>query len=209
MRPISKTTLARRTAKSKATREAKQKAALEDLGLMVKRTKIRKPRKAMTPEQKEAAAENLRKAREAKGPSKNSQYAENVRLLPDDDPLSLRTVQGWIKVQKEILSSMKGWKESKEADERNRYNIVSVYVDNLESYLRHGVWFDHKAGEHMEKNIQLKCVKMAYYADGTPKRTKGVWYPDIGLYEGNDGETFSEQKPVLKNDRKRNTRKKA
>lgn len=209
MRPISKTTLARRNAKSKATREAKQKAALEEMGLLVKRTKISKPRKAMTPEQKEAAAENLKKAREAKGQPKNSQYAEYVRNLPDEDPFSLKNVQGWLKTQKEILSSMKDWKDSKEADERNRYNIVYVYVNNLESYLRHGVWVDHKAGEHMEKNIQLKCVKMAYYADGTPKRTVGVWYPDIGLYEENDGETLSKQEPILKNDRKRNTRKKA
>jgi hypothetical protein len=209
MRPISKTALARRTAKSKATREAKQKAALDDLGITVQRTKVRKPRKPMTAEQKAVAAEALKKAREAKGPSKNLQYSEVVRNLSEDDPFSLRNVQQWIKTQKEILSSMKEWKDSKESDERNRYNIVSVYIDNLESYLRHGVWVDHKAGEHMEKNVKIRCVKMAYYPDGTPKRTKGVWYPDIGVYEGDNGETISEQKSFHKNDRKRNTRKKS
>jgi hypothetical protein len=209
MRPISKSALARRTAKSKATREAKQKVALEELGITVQKTKIKKPRKPMTAEQKVAAAEALKKAREAKGPSKNLYYSDVVRNLPEDDPFSLKNVQQWIKAQKEILSSMKEWKDSKEADERNRYNIVSVYIDNMESYLRHGVWMDHKAGAHMEKNIKIRCVKMAYYPDGTPKRTKGVWYPDIGVYEDNDGETLSKQKSFHKNDRTQRTRQKS
>jgi hypothetical protein len=209
MRPISKSALARRTAKSKATREAKQKVALEELGITVQKTKIKKPRKPMTAEQKVAAAEALKKAREAKGPSKNLYYSDVVRNLPEDDPFSLKNVQQWIKAQKEILSSMKEWKDSKEADERNRYNIVSVYIDNMESYLRHGVWMDHKAGAHMEKNIKIRCVKMAYYPDGTPKRTKGVWYPDIGVYEDNDGETLSKQKSFYKNDRTQRTRQKS
>jgi hypothetical protein len=209
MRPISKSALARRTAKSKATREAKQKVALEELGITVQKTKIKKPRKPMTAEQKVAAAEALKKAREAKGPSKNLYYSDVVRNLPEDDPFSLKNVQQWIKAQKEILSSMKEWKDSKEADERNRYNIVSVYIDNMESYLRHGVWIDHKAGAHMEKNIKIRCVKMAYYPDGTPKRTKGVWYPDIGVYEDNDGETLSKQKSFHKNDRTQRTRQKS
>ena len=209
MRPISKSALARRTAKSKATREAKQKVALEELGITVQKTKIKRPRKAMTAEQKVAAAEALKKAREAKGPSKNLYYSDVVRNLPEDDPFSLKNVQQWIKAQKEILSSMKEWKDSKEADERNRYNIVSVYIDNMESYLRHGVWMDHKAGAHMEKNIKIRCVKMAYYPDGTPKRTKGVWYPDIGVYEDNDGETLSKQKSFHKNDRTQRTRQKS
>ena len=34
-------------------------------------------------------------------------------------------------------------------------------------------------GEDEEKKTQWKCVAMAYHADGTPKRTKGVYYPDI------------------------------
>jgi hypothetical protein len=187
MRPISKAAIERRTAKAKATREAKQKAALEELGITVKKSKIKKPRKPMTAEQKAVAAEALEKAREAKGPSKNLHYSDVVRNLPEDDPFSLKNVQQWIKIQKEILSSMKEWKDSKEADERNRYNIVSVYIDNMESYLRRGVWLDNKAGAHMEKDIKIWCVKMAYYPDGTPKRTVGVWYPDIGVYEGNNG----------------------
>jgi len=208
-RPLSKAAIARRTAKAKATRQAKQKAALEDLGIDVKRKKIRKPRKPMTPEQKAKAAENLAKARAARGPSQNSQYAEEVRNLPDEDPLSLKNVKQWLKTQKEIFASMKAWKDSKDPKERDRYNEVHAYVTNLEFYLRHGVYVDNKAGEHMEKKIQLRSVKMAYYPDGTPKRTAGVRYPDIGLYEEQYGQTISEQKPVRKTSRSRRTRKKA
>lgn len=187
-RPLSKAAIARRTAKAKATRQAKQKAALEDLGIDVKRKKIRKPRKPMTPEQRAAAAERLAKARAARGPAKNSAYAEDVVALSDDHPLSLKNVKQWHKTQKEILSSIKSMKDSKEADERNKYNEVSVYVANLEQYMRTGIYMDNKAGEHMEKKITQRCLHMAYHKDGTVKRTIGVWYPDIGeVYEGDNG----------------------
>ncbi len=34
----------------------------------------------------------------------------------------------------------------------------------------------------MEHRTSKRCVAMAYHADGTPKRSVGVWYPDIGTY---------------------------
>jgi hypothetical protein len=209
-RPLSKTAIARRTAKAKATREANQKSALAELGINVERKSVRKPRKEMTPEQKAAAAERLAKAREAREPSKNSSYDEGVRNLPDEDPLSLKRVKQWLITQKEILSSVKHLKDSKEAFERSKYNEVYTYVQNLEAYLKYGVYFDHKTGEHMESKIKHTCVKMAYYPNGTPKRTVGVYYPDLGkVYEEDNGNTIFEQKPILKNGRKRSTRKKA
>lgn len=209
-RPMSKAAIARRTAKAKATREAKKKAALKNLGIDAERKKIRKPRKPMTPEQKEKARKALEKARAARGPSKNSNYAEEVRILPDDDPLSLKNVKQWIKTQKEIFASMKSFKDSKDAKERDQYNDTHAYITNLEFYLRHGVYVDHRAGEHKEKKIQQRCVKMAYYPDGTPKRTAGIYYPDLGkVYEEDNGNTVSKQKQILKTGRKRRTRKKA
>jgi hypothetical protein len=209
-RPLSKTAIARRTAKAKATREANQKSALAELGINVERKSVRKPRKEMTPEQKAAAAERLAKAREAREPSKISSYDEGVRNLPDEDPLSLKRVKQWLITQKEILSSVKHLKDSKEAFERSKYNEVYTYVQNLEAYLKYGVYFDHKTGEHMESKIKHTCVKMAYYPNGTPKRTVGVYYPDLGkVYEEDNGNTIFEQKPILKNGRKRSTRKKA
>ena len=57
---MSKTELARKNAKSKATRDAKKNAALKELGIDVKRTKIRKKRKPMTEEQHAEAIEKLK-----------------------------------------------------------------------------------------------------------------------------------------------------
>ena len=60
----------------------------------------------------------------------------------------------------------------------------------------------------MENTIQHTCVKMAYYPDGTPKRTVGVYYPDLGkVYEEDNGNTISKQESVFENGRKRRTRK--
>ena len=50
-RPITAEAAKMRASKSKATKDAKRRAALEDMGLMVERKKIRKPRKPMSDEQ--------------------------------------------------------------------------------------------------------------------------------------------------------------
>ena len=49
----------------------------------------------------------------------------------------------------------------------------------MEHYLRTGDWVSNYMGADEEMKTQWKCVAMAYHADGTPKRTKGVFYPDI------------------------------
>ena len=54
-RPITAEAAKMRASKSKATKDAKRRAALEDMGLMVERKKIRKPRKPMSDEQRQAA----------------------------------------------------------------------------------------------------------------------------------------------------------
>jgi hypothetical protein len=54
----------------------------------------------------------------------------------------------------------------------------------MEHYLRTGDWISDFMGDDEEKKTQWKCVAMAYNADGTPKRTKGVFYPDINMVWG-------------------------
>lgn len=179
---LTKAQIAARTEKAKATREANKKAALAAMGIEERPKKTRKKRKKMTEEQRKAAAERLAKARESRGPSKNLQIAEEVRLLPDEHPLSLKNVRSWIKENKELLKSMRGLKESKVAKERAHYQSVSVYIQNLESYLRNGVYTDNKYGAEQQNDIKYVVKKMAYYKDGTPKRTVGFVYPDVGLY---------------------------
>lgn len=181
-KPLTEAQIKARTKKAAATRAAKQQAAMDVLGIKP-RKKVRKGR-VMTDEQKAAAAERLKKAREARGSSEseNSQIAENVRALPDDDIFSLKNVRRWIKTNKDHLQSIRSFKDSKESKEREQYIAVEGYLANLQSYLRTGVYTDMFYGEQMQNKIKYRCTHMAYYADGTPKRSVGVWYNDIGVY---------------------------
>lgn len=181
-KPLTEAQIKARTAKAKATREAKKKAALEAMGVTpTKPKKVRKKRK-MTEEQKAAAVARLAKARENRGPSQNKLIAENVRNLPDDNPLSLKNVRSWIKENKDLLRAIKVMKDSKDAKERAKYQSVETYVANLEAYLRNGVYLDNRYGSQGQNKIKYRVTTMAYYADGTPKRTVGWLYPDVGVY---------------------------
>ena len=179
-KPMSDAQKKARVKKAAATREAKQKAAMELLG--VKERKKPRKRRTLTPEQKAAAAERLKKAREARGPAKNAMIADSVKALPDDNIFSLKNVRKWLKTNKEMLSSMKSFKDSKEAKERLQYATVETYITNLNTYLRTGEYSDMFYGEHRQNKIKYRCTTMAYYPDGTPKRSVGVLYSDIGVY---------------------------
>ena len=74
-----------------------------------KRKKVRKPRKPMTEEQKQAASARLEKAREARA-AKNPDYGqsnihESLRNLPEDHRAHPKKVRKWIKTQKELAAS--------------------------------------------------------------------------------------------------------
>lgn len=174
--------MAAKVAKMKATKAANKAKALEMIGHTERKVKkVRKKRK-MTDEQKKAAADRLAKARENRGPSQNKMIAENVRNLPEDNPLSLKNVRSWIKENKELLSSIRDFKKSKDSKERATYQDVETYVSNLESYLRDGCYRDFRYGSQMQNKISMRVTHMAYHSDGTPKRTVGWVYPDVGLY---------------------------
>tara|TARA_R110000868_G_scaffold196021_1_gene441819 strand:- start:37 stop:660 length:624 start_codon:yes stop_codon:yes gene_type:complete len=173
--------IAARVAKSKATKLAKKNSALATLGVpaRTKNSKFRKKRE-MTPDQKEAAVARLAAAREAKGPSEQLSIPEELRNIPDTDPFSPKRVRGWIRNTQLKLKSMRGMKESKEANERSLYTQQEVYLGNLQNYLRTGIYCDNRWGAEQQHRVSYKCVGMAYYLDGTPKRSVGTWYPDIG-----------------------------
>jgi hypothetical protein len=173
--------MAAKVAKMKATKAANKAKALETLGISTERKKVRKKR-SMTAEQKAAAVERLAKARANRGPAKNSQVDETVRNLPEDNPLSMKNVRSWIKENKEMLSAIKIFRDSKESKERSKFQQVQTYVANLEAYLRNGVYLDNFYGSQMQHRITHRVVVMAYNSDGTPKRTVGYVYPDCGLY---------------------------
>jgi hypothetical protein len=51
----------------------------------------------------------------------------------------------------------------------------------MEHYLRTGDWIGIFSGANEEHKVVPTCVAMAYYPDGTPKRSAGVFYPDINM----------------------------
>lgn len=181
-KPLTEAQMKARTAKMKATKAANKAKAMEAVGYVpTKIKKVRKKRK-MTEEQKAAAVARLAKARESRGPSQNKLIAEEVRNLPDENPLSLKNVRSWIKENKELLTAIKSMKDSKDSKERGKYISVQTYVQNLEAYLRNGIYLDMFWGSQGQNKIQYRVTNMAYYADGTPKRTIGYMYPDVGIW---------------------------
>lgn len=148
----------------------------------------RRKRKPMTEEQRAAAAERLRLAREKKNKNKEDKSVhESIRNLPDDHYLHPKKVKAWLKVWTKHLSSSKKDRDSKNTDQRRAYQIALTYVDNMKLYLRTGIWCDSHYGERREHRNKFVVEAMAYNRDGTIKRTKGLYYRDIGLYTGDNG----------------------
>jgi hypothetical protein len=162
-------------------RKSKLAQMREELALnsKVKTVKQRKKRK-LTEEQKAALVDRMAKARAARGPAKNLSIHESIRTLGDDHFLSPSKVKDWIKTQKDLLASLKEHKDSKDKGLRSLYWQTETYITNLQKYLNTGVYLDNRYGDERQGKISYRCTTMAYYADGTPKRTVGVWYPDIG-----------------------------
>ncbi len=145
--------------------------------------KPRKRRKPMSAEQKAAAAERLAIAREKRAkenPPKYTNIHPTVVALPEDNPLSMKNVQRWIKTQKELLSVARGDIRRKVKGAEARVASHEGYIRNLQRYLRDGDYCDDFWGEHQQNKVKWRVVTMAYNPDGTPKRNVGFWYPDIG-----------------------------
>ena len=164
----------------------KIKASTDNSGWVEPKKKIRKRRKPMTEEQKQAAAARLEKAREARA-AKNPDYGQSgihvsLRDLPEDHPAHPNKVKKWIKTQKELAASERKSVKQGVKGAYSRQCTHEGYVRNLVKYLRDGDYVDDFYGEYMEHKTGRRCIAMAYYPDGTPKRNVGVWYPDIGTY---------------------------
>ena len=189
----------------------KIKASTDNSGWVEPKKKLRKRRKPMTEEQKQAAAARLEKAREARA-AKNPDYGqsgihESLRDLPDDHPAHPKKVKLWIKTQKELAASERRAVKQGVKGAYSRQCTHEAYVRNLVKYLRDGDYVDMFYGEYMEHNTKRKCVAMAYESDGTPKRDIGVWYPDIGTYTQ---EMYNEDRGIVSepSKKKRKRRKK-
>lgn len=122
----------------------------------------------------------LRRAQELK----DKMYYEpnihpDISVKDEEDPLNLDNIKEWLGKWNSFLRNNKHYADSKDPELRRQYQAAENYVYNLKTYVRSGVWLDSKWGEDRENQMYFKCYAMAYNADGTAKRTKGVWYADI------------------------------
>lgn len=186
-----------------------------------KKKKVRKKRKPMSEEQRQAAAERLEKARNARA-VKNPNYGqsgihESLRDLPDDAPINPKKVKKWIKTQKEFVSAERKNEKAGAKGSTNRRISHEGYIRNMQRYLRDGDWVDLFYGEHQEKRVTRICRAQAYYwygpKKGEPKFDVGVYYPMLGtiysqdMYDAENGvEDADVQKTKKRRKRKRNKR---
>ena len=160
--------------------------------------KVRKKRKPMSEEQRVAAAARLEKARE-KRKEKNPDYGQSalppaLKDLPEDHSLHPKKIKEWIKTQKDFASSERGNVRQKIKGAEAQLAIHEGYIKNMQKYLRDGDWIDNFYGEHQQNKIMHRCVAMAYEDDGTPKRSVGVFYPDLSCIYTQ--EMFNEEKGI-------------
>ena len=179
-----------------------------------KKKKVRKKRKPMTDEQKQAAAERLEKAREKRA-AKNPDYGmsgihESLRNLPEDHRVHPKKVKQWIKTQKDLASSERRSVKQGVKGAYARQCSHEGYIRNLVKYLRDGDYVDVFYGEHMEHKVGRRCIAQGYYwygpKKGQPKFEVGVFYPMLGTtytQEMYDEENGVVQEPPKKKRRKR------
>ena len=147
--------------------------------------KIKRTRK-ITEEQREALRERMKDMRKKRKPAEYKNVSERVLALPDDDIYSFKNVKGWIKHNKEMVASLGKSARGKYIGEKERRNAEmqvasrKAYIRYCEFYLKSGDWIGMFSGQDEEHKVVPQCVAMAYYPDGTPKRSVGVFYPDIG-----------------------------
>ena len=147
-------------------------------------------RKKLSEERKQQLRDQLTVARNKKAPAEYKNIHPIVLKKPDDDPLSLKSIKKAIKHNKEKASSYltnsrrRGASPKQSIADKINADSAKAYIRFMEHYLRTGDWISDFMGDDEEKKTQWKCVAMAYNPDGTPKRSKGVYYPDIGMVWG-------------------------
>ena len=158
---------------------------------MTKKLKVeRKPMKTkrtrkITEEQREALRERMKLMRAKKAPSEYKNISKMVLNLPDEDTYSFKNIKLWIKHNKEMIAALNGQSRSRSATDKERRTSENQsagrksYVRYCEYYLKTGDWISMFSGQDEEHKVVPRCVAMAYYSDGTPKRSVGVFYPDI------------------------------
>ena len=149
-------------------------------------------RKQLSEERKQELRNQLTKARSKKKTAEYKNVYPSVLAKPDDDPLSVKSIKKWIKHNREKASAYltnsrrRGATPKQSIIDKIHSENAKAYIRYMEYYLKSGTWISMFMGEDEELKTQWKCVAMAYHADGTPKRSKGVFYPDINAVWASD-----------------------
>ena len=155
----------------------------------IERTPIKpvKKKRKLSEETKEKLRARLAEMRAKKKPAEYKNVSKKVLALPDDDRYSFKNVKEWIKETKEQISNLNKQARGRNVlpqDRQKASNLVDskkAYVRYCEYYIKTGDWIGMFSGKHEEQKVVPRCVAMAYYPDGTPKRSVGVFYPDINV----------------------------
>ena len=146
--------------------------------------KVKRTRK-ISEEQREALRERMKDMRKKRKPAEYKNVNERVLTLPDDDTYSFKNVKGWIKHNKEMVAALSKQARGRHVGEKEQRTTEmqaasrKAYIRYCEHYLKTGDWIGMFSGQDEEHKVVPRCVAMAYYPDGTPKRSVGVFYPDI------------------------------
>ena len=159
---------------------------------------IKKTRK-LSEEHKEKLRTRLAEMRAKKKPAEYKNIAKSVLALPDDDTYSFKNVKEWIKENKLQVAALSQQARNTSIESKEKYKASRLadskkaYIRYCEHYLKHGDWIGIFSGANEEHKVVPRCVAMAYYPDGTPKRSVGVFYPDINVVwsKGMDESEFS------------------
>lgn len=166
--------------------KAKRKPGRPKVTVERKPMKVKRTRK-ITEEQREALRQRMVEMRKKRKPAEYKNIHHTVLSKPENDKLSMKNVKGWIKEAKEDAAAHaknargRGITPQIQQREMAMSESKKAYVRQMEHYLRTGDWIAQFMGAKENELTQWKCLAMAYNADGTPKRTIGVWYPDIRM----------------------------
>ena len=153
----------------------------------IERTPIKpvKKKRKLSEETKEKLRARLAEMRAKKKPAEYKNVSKKVLALPDDDRYSFKNVKEWIKETKEQISTLNKQGRGRNVlpqDRQKASNLADskkAYIRYCEHYIKTGDWIGMFSGKHEEQKVIPRCAAMAYYPDGTPKRSVGVFYPDI------------------------------
>ena len=153
----------------------------------IKREKIQPLKKKwkLSEEAKEKLRNRLAEMRAKKKPAEYKNISKKVLDLSDDDKYSFKNVKEWIKESKDKVAELSKIARSIKSAPLEKQKAAAgvdhkkAYIRYCEYYLKTGDWISMFSGANESQKVIPRCVAMAYYPDGTPKRSVGVFYPDI------------------------------